>query len=65
MLQMRSRFGTVRADEGGRKIDFFCFILANMASRRPSTEWGLSPVEERFITIRLVVVLADTLNICK
>ena len=33
-----------------------------MASRRPSMEWGLSPVEESFIIIRFVVVLADTLR---
>ena len=62
MLQMRSHFGTVMANEGRRKIDFFCFILANMASRRPSMQWGLSPAEERFIIIRFLVVLADTLK---
>ena len=39
------------ANEGGRKIDFFCFILANMASRRPSMDWGLSPFIVRFIII--------------
>ena len=62
MLQMRSHFGTVMADDGGRKIDFFCFMLVNMASRRPSTEWGLSPVEIRFIIIQFIVVLANTLR---
>ena len=59
MLQMRSHFGTVMANDGGRKIDFFCFILVNMASRRPSTEWGLSPIEERWFIIRWVTVLGD------
>ena len=33
-----------------------------MVSTRPSTEWGLSPIEQRFIIIRFVVVLADCLK---
>ena len=51
MLQTRSRLGTVMANNGGSKIDLFCPFLVNMVSRRPSTEWGLSPVQERFIII--------------
>ena len=33
-----------------------------MVYRRPSTEWGLSPVEQRFIIIRFVIILADCLK---
>ena len=30
-----------------------------MASRRPSTEWGLSPIKERWFIIHWVAVLSD------
>ena len=33
-----------------------------MVSTRPSTEWGLSPVEQRFIIIRIFIILADCLE---
>ena len=34
-------------------------MLANMASRHPLTEWGLSPIEERWFIIHWVAVLSD------
>ena len=43
------------------KLNFFCFILANMASRCPSTEWQESPVEHSWIIIRMVAFLSDML----
>ena len=33
-----------------------------MSIQRPSTEWGLSPVEQRWILVRFVVVLSDCLK---
>ena len=33
-----------------------------MLTQRPSTEWGLSPVEQRWILVRFVVVLSDCLK---
>ena len=59
---MRSHFGTVMADEEGVKFSFFLSFRACRDVRRPSSEWGLSPVEERFIIIQFVVVLANTLK---
>ena len=56
---MRSHFGTVMADNRCKKIEFFCFLLVNMASRRPSTEWGLSLIKERWFIICWVAVLSD------
>ena len=33
-----------------------------MATKRPSTVWQLSPVEQRWILVRFVVVLSDCLQ---
>ena len=42
-------------------IDFFCFIFSKNGIRRPSMEWGLSPVNERFLVIRMVAILSNQL----
>ena len=41
---------------------FFVFFLAKMASNRPSSEWGLSPVNERWFVIRMVAILSNQLR---
>ena len=61
--QTRSHFGTVMAnDEEVKKFNFFLSFRACRDIRRPSSEWGPSPVEEQFIKIQFVVVLANTLK---
>ena len=44
------------------KFSSFLSFRACRDIRRPSSEWGLSPVEKRFIIIRFIVVLANTLR---
>ena len=50
------------ADNEEVKFSFFLSFRACRDIRRPSSEWGLSPVEERFIIVQFIVVLADTLK---
>ena len=47
------------------KLNLFCFILVKMASRRPSMEWRLSPIEERWLIIHWVAVLSDEMPLFK
>ena len=42
---------------------YFLFLFsANMSTQSPSTKWRLSPVEQRWILVRFVVVLSDCLK---
>ena len=38
------------------------YFLVKMVTKRPSIEWGLSPIEQRWILVRSVVVLSDCLQ---
>ena len=51
MLPTRSHFRTVMANKDEVKFSFFLSFRAYRDIRRPSSEWGLSLVEERFIII--------------
>ena len=50
------------ADTKEVNIQFFLLFSAKMLTKRPSTEWGLSPVEQRWILVRFVVVLSNCLQ---
>ena len=62
MLPIRSHFGTVMANDEEVKFFIFLYFRVSRDVKRPSFKWGLSPVEERFIIIQFVVVLANCLQ---
>ena len=59
---MRSHFRTVMADYGGKYSDFPFYFSVKMSSKRPSSKWGLSPVNERWLVIRMVAFLMNELK---